>query len=207
MGECFMFRKGIRYAAPFIPAGYTVLEYIEADGTQCIDTGFKPNQDTRLVMDAQITDTATRHLFGARKSTSENLFFGACLTATTVRADYGATKNTHTVPSVLDRMLWDVGKDGCVIGDTSSTFTAATFSPGYAMALFAANTGGSISADTYKAKMKLYSCQIYDNGTLVRDFVPVKNSNGEAGLFDRMGLKFYGNAGSGAFIAGGEING
>lgn len=182
-----------------LPSGYTALEYIQSSGTQYIDTGFKPNQDTRLVMDAQITDSATRHLFGARTSASSNMFFAACLSANTVRADFGTKQNTHTVPSVLDRMTWDVSKTGCTIGDTSSTFTAETFSPNVTMALFASNTNGTIVVDTYKAKMKLFACQIYDNGVLVRDFVPVKNSNGDAGLFDRIGLKFYGNAGSGAF--------
>lgn len=183
----------------WLPEGYTLLEYIESSGTQYIDTGFIPNQDTRFVMDAQITDTATRHLFGARTAATSNMFFAACLSATTVRADYGTKQNKHTVTSVLDRMTWDVSKAGCTIGNTSSTFTAATFSPNVPMALFASNTNGTIVADTYKAKMKLYCCQIYDNGTLTRDFVPCINPDGEYGLYDKVNEQFYGNAGSSSF--------
>ena len=33
-----------------LPSGYTRLEYIESTGTQYIDTGFIPNQDTRIDM-------------------------------------------------------------------------------------------------------------------------------------------------------------
>ena len=52
--------------------------------------------------------------------------------------------------------------------------------------------------------MNLYSCQIYDNGTLVRDFVPCINGSGEVGLYDLVGKQFYGNAGTGVFT-GSEV--
>lgn len=39
-------------------------------------------------------------------------------------------------------------------------------------------------------------------GTAVRDFVPCKNSDGAAGLYDTVNGKFYGNAGTGSFTAG-----
>ena len=53
-------------------------------------------------------------------------------------------------------------------------------------------------------KAKLYYAKIYDhNGVLVRDFVPVKNAfTGEVGLWDNVTERFYGNAGTGVFLAG-----
>ena len=53
--------------------------------------------------------------------------------------------------------------------------------------------------------MKLYSCQIYDNGTLVRDFIAAKLSDGTVGLYDTVNSQFYSNAGTGTFIAGPEV--
>ena len=51
--------------------------------------------------------------------------------------------------------------------------------------------------------MKLYSMKIYDNdGNLVRNFVPCRNSYGEVGLYDWVTNQFYGNAGSGEFKFG-----
>ena len=38
-----------------MPSGYTEVEYIESTGTQYIDTGFTPNQDTRMLLDFQYT--------------------------------------------------------------------------------------------------------------------------------------------------------
>ena len=54
---------------------------------------------------------------------------------------------------------------------------------------------------------KLRSCKIYDNGTLVRDFIPCKNASGVIGLWDDVNSAFYQNAGSGTFTAGPEVIG
>lgn len=52
---------------------------------------------------------------------------------------------------------------------------------------------------------KLYSCQIYSDSNYVRNFVPCTNQNGEVGLYDLVNDVFYGNAGTGEFIAGPKI--
>lgn len=50
--------------------------------------------------------------------------------------------------------------------------------------------------------MKLYYCKIWDNGSLVRNFVPCKNTSGILGLYDIVNNVFYTNAGTGTFTAG-----
>ena len=52
----------------------------------------------------------------------------------------------------------------------------------------------------------MYSFRIYDGATLVRDFIPCKNTGGIIGLWDNVNSQFYTNAGTGAFIAGPEIH-
>lgn len=69
-------------------------------------------------------------------------------------------------------------------------------------------TGGTpdMGARQIVGKMKVYSFKMYDNNILVRDFVPVVRSrDGVAGMYDMVGHKFYTNAGSGSFEAGGVI--
>lgn len=51
----------------------------------------------------------------------------------------------------------------------------------------------------------LYSCQIYDNDVLIRDYVPCQGPSGDIGLYDTENNQFYGNAGTGTFTAGPEI--
>jgi len=68
--------------------------------------------------------------------------------------------------------------------------------------LFAINNAGTLQ--NY-ASMNLYSCEIYDNNVLVRNFIPCKNPEGVVGLYDSVNSQFYQNAGSGSFTAGPEI--
>lgn len=181
-----------------LPSGYTWLEYIESTGAQYIDTGFKPNNNTRVVMDITPVSVDGTHLFGSRSSNSASDYFLLLCTGGHYRDDYAADKLVTTItPS--GRVVIDKNKNSITIGGTTSTHTAASFTGAYPIALLASNTGGRV---TYFTKAKLYSCRIYSNGTLVRDFIPCKNASGVVGLWDDANSQFYANAGSGAFTAG-----
>ena len=59
---------------------------------------------------------------------------------------------------------------------------------------------------TLKA-MSIYYCKIYDNGTLVRDFVPMKNTTTDAGvMYDMVTGHIFGNSGSGNFTCGAVVS-
>ena len=62
--------------------------------------------------------------------------------------------------------------------------------------LFCTNTNDS---PLVFAKMNLYTCKIYDNDKIVRNYIPCVNPSGKAGLFDLVESKFYENKGSGEF--------
>lgn len=182
-----------------LPSGYGKIDYIEATGTQYFDTGFKPNQNTRVVMDIEVLATTQCAPFGARASQNGTTYTLFLLTATTGRTDYGTSKQTMTFSSILGRYTIDANKNVVTVNGVSITHTATTFSVDYNMFLLAVNTAGA--ASNY-AKVKLYSCKIYDNGTLVRDFVPCKNTTGALGLWDNVKSKFYANAGTGTLSTG-----
>lgn len=186
-----------------LPEGYKELEYIESSGTQYIDTGVKPNQDTRVVFDYFPVATKNTTMFGSRTSTSSNDRF-LVLHANNndkLRSDYGGT-NVDTGTKPTSRTVIDKNKAITTIGDRSWTNSAASFSGTYPMTLCALNNGGSI---TLKSSIRLYSCQIYDNGTLIRDYIPCTSAEGTVGLYDLVKKQFYGNAGTGSFQAGPEI--
>ena len=54
------------------------------------------------------------------------------------------------------------------------------------------------------AKIKLYSCKIWNDNILVRDFIPVLNKAGVPCLYDKVEEKFYYNQGEGEFLYGNE---
>ena len=64
-----------------------------------------------------------------------------------------------------------------------------------------ARTGGEGNT-----KIKLYYFKIYDNGTLIRDFVPCKvKADNSIGLYDRLTGVFYANMGTGTFTPGPNV--
>ena len=184
-----------------LPAGYTQTEYIQSSGSQYIDTGFKSNQNSRIVFDFTPVSVGQTHLFGSRSSNSSSDYFLTLCTGGYYRDDYAADKVVSDVaPS--GRIIINKDKNTAKIGEKSYIHTAATFSGAYSIFLFGSNTGGSLSA---ASSLKLQTCQIYDNGTLVRDFIPCKDASGAVGLYDLVEAKFYANAGTGAFTAGDAI--
>ncbi len=46
---------------------------------------------------------------------------------------------------------------------------------------------------------RIYYCKIYDDGVLVRDFIPVLDKEGTPSMYDKVEKKFYYNQGTGEF--------
>ncbi len=182
-----------------LPSGYTKLDYIESSGAQYINTGFKPNQNTRCVIDIENLSSAQAAFFGARVSQTAASFTYFSLTATTGRSDYGSSKQSMSFTNTVGRYTVDQNKNVCTANGVTATGTANTFQLTNNLYLMAVNQA---DAAIQNAKMKLYSAKIYDNGTLVRDFIPCKNAGGTLGLWDNVNSVFYANAGTGTFSTG-----
>ncbi|MBQ9657934.1 MAG: hypothetical protein IJV31_04100, partial [Clostridia bacterium] len=58
---------------------------------------------------------------------------------------------------------------------------------------------------SYYSSVSLKYFKIYINDSIVRDFIPCKNSEGKAGLYDLVKNKFYSSQTGTEFIAGNEI--
>jgi hypothetical protein len=189
---------------------YTFLEYIESSGTQYIDTGFMPNQDTRVKMDAQVRNLASTNIgafffgsgypiqqYGFEAYIFENVFCGVY---------NGTQSNGSKTFSVGQRVSIDFNKNTCnVLVDKTSyyskTFTYASFTSSVNLCLFQLPR-----QDKYYGQIYVYSCTIYDNGTVIRDYVPCKKKDGTVGLLDLVHYEFYEDTNGGSFIAGPEID-
>ena len=189
---------------PTLPEGYTELEYIESSGTQYINTGFTPNQDTRVVCDVVFpgtTGTSGKYVFGSRTTLTQNSY-----TYFSYNSKYETTYNTQDNVCyqnlITGRFIVDKNKNITTTNGTEYSHTYANFTCPGPLYLFALNNNGSLFGG---GSLSLYSCQIYDNEALVRDFIPCTDPSGAAGLYDRVGNQFYGNAGSGSFTAGPEV--
>ena len=183
-----------------LPEGYTEVQYIQSSGTQWINTGFKPNQNTRaaLTVDAK-PSTAAEWLFGARNGNTDRTF-GLLSFNSQYRSDYN--NSTEEYSTVTPSGKFTVDKDKNVTkfnGTIGVTARSGVFQCTYPMFLFANNNAGTAAGF---GSFKLYVCQLYDNGNLIRDFVPCIDPTGAVGLYDQVEGKFYGNAGTDVFLAG-----
>lgn len=180
------------------------VEYIESTGTQYIDTGFKPNNTTRVVMDIQVIKSGTFPFFGARYGNANDTFTVWMMSASTVRSDfYDNSAIEVNVSNVLNRMTIDKNKNVCSFGGILATNVNGSFQVPVDLLLLGIDTNGVI--DERKLSGRLYSCQIYDNGNLIRDYWPCLDENDVACLYDRVSDVYVYNSGSGVFVSGNII--
>ena len=180
-----------------LPEGYLRLSYIQSSGTQYIDTGFKPNKGTRVIMDVLSSTDTTAAFFGTRDSETTNAYILWQLSSTSIRSDYGAGQVQQTVDETRIRVTINKDRELCTFGSYPIQNEEEDFTCANNLLLLTASTGGTV--DTRKLSARLYSCKIYDDDLLIRDYVPVKNDSDQVGLYDLVEEKFYANAGTGAF--------
>nr|DAU13658.1 MAG TPA: hypothetical protein [Bacteriophage sp.] len=192
-----------------LPKGYTELEYLESSGTQYIDTGFNANQDTQVVMDCTLLSntTSAAAFFGARNedasSAQQSFIAWSTGNGASIRSDYFGDNLSATYSLVGRRIVINKNKNVCTFDDKTVTNKTNTGQLALSLYLFGIHSGAT--ANLRGAVMRLYSCKIYDNGQMIRDFVPCRSDSNILGLYDLVGKQMYPNNGSGSFIGGGEV--
>ena len=184
-----------------LPSGYIKLEYIQSGGAQYIDTGFIPNQDTTVIMDCKSTLGATvGSFFGGRVSYASRDFSMWNYSATSYLTNYAYTSKefsgTTSGRHVIEKNKNKTYIDGILLNEITYT----NFTSPVSLYVCATNENGSPDGRNFVGF--IYSCKIYDNDTLVRDYVPAKrDSDGAIGLYDLVEKKFYTNNGTGSFTS------
>ena len=190
---------------------YYPVQYIESSGTQYINTGFTHTSENAKVEISfavtSVTSASSWHtLFG-----SEGSSYGltAYINNGAVRLYAGSADKEASHSIVLNNRynLVATGKNNTITstinGVTQSASYNGTMQNGLAMALFANNSRSGVMQ---YASIRLYSCKIYENDVLVRDYVPWIDENGTACLKDKVSNTYYYNAGTGTFNAGAPIS-
>lgn len=200
---------------------YQQVEYIQSSGTQVILTECREFEKLKVVQDFQVVSGSG--LSGDRASAADwgqgdydlrlgilwrnnSIFYVQCGNNNIeVSFDY----NRHIVST--DNYTNTASFDGTSLTVTPSQLTSPDH-PYIQFPLFArvvtasSNPASQTNIITQYAAMKLFSCQIYKEGTLVRYFIPVyRRSDNEIGLLDIVNDVFYTNQGSGVFTKGNDV--
>lgn len=190
--------------------GFTAVDYLQSSGTQWIEMGIAPNQNTKAVLKIKINVFGSRgaSLIGSRTDANSNNQF------TTYIDDYGGTRflfrmdgqpkaiswtglttdKIYTVTLSGTEMKAEL-EDGTAV--FSQTFSVSDFTSTVTMALFRAK---SVSGDYFHGR--IYSCKHYNGNELIQDFVPCLDTNGVPCMFDLVSRKPFYNKGTGSFTWG-----
>lgn len=195
----------IEDAASRLPDGYTELEYIESTGTQWIDTDALPNQNSAIELKIEFTHdpaSAQEAIYGARTSDTKQFWAYYRYNSDAFAMRFGTTSTNYmlAMPAIGTHFINQTKNVFDVDGEQTSA-PMMDFTSTYPIYLFGVNNQGSVQ---YPASVRIFYCKIYDNGTLIRDFVPCTDPSSAVGLYDIVGQQFYANAGTGAFTAGPE---
>lgn len=162
------------------------IEYLESTGTQRINTGVSINK-TGLTAEIQFQETGT---------TGDKSVIGYYIDGVSYyqRAGGNSSKDFTYTPT------YSYGTKVVGVSSPNTQYNAS-----YYWTVFAKQRA-TTTYDSY-ATAKVFYCKLYDNGTLVRDFIPARvKATGKLGLYDKITKQLYTNAGTGKFIAGPDVN-
>ena len=168
------------------------------EGGAYIDTGIVPTNNTRVVVDFMYNGDRDTMIAGSNspefgikaqhvKKTFKGVYNGQEVSA--FGFDY-----TSRTRCLLD---FSVGHGFIIDGSSYGNVVSGSLSGSDSLCLFKA------SGDTYSTKGKLYSAQIYEGNSLIRNLVPyIRTDDGVAGLYDTINGGFYTSQSSVQFTAG-----
>lgn len=189
---------------------YQQVEYLESTGTQYIDTGVLLDNNSKVEMNFKyLASSSTARSFGPKN----NWLFMFTTQSGGITGKYQNSYGNNWGPSAnapqaitpsTNRHKLTQDKNKFYVDDELNyTFPNAEFKSNNTAIVFGAYYSGS----TKYSSMDLYSLKIYDNETLIRDFVPCyRKSDNKPGLYDLVNNEFYTNEGTEEFGIGAEID-
>ena len=207
-----------------LPSGYTEVEYITTEQNPSsntfayVETDVTPNENTRVVVDFQAVNpySVNRRVFGCGNCCYSGKAYilnmeqkvGASNSEYKYRCGNGSSWKTTNVKTDFNRHTADFNNNGVIYLDDVQIGTreSTPFTADASLWLFADKNGGTyVKQEFFMGRM--FSCQIYDNGSLVRNYVPCKrDSDNKYGMYDLVVGTFNANAsGETSFSGGTEV--
>ncbi len=209
LSDSALMERVIKYNGERFAEVDEVLPYIETTGGQYIDTGYAANLNTAVEVTFQ-TNSGNKWLFGSRTSggasntyavhvsSMNSIWFQMANDSSSTQFSVGNIKDKQTTITVNKDAAYLNGTQIGTVGRTS--FGDNTLS----LYLGVINVNGSGTDRPFVGK--IYSMRIWDNGELVRFFVPARDKDGNIGFYDLVTHQMFLNAGSGNFAYGHSIN-
>ena len=185
-----------------VPLPYdAVVEYIQGTGTQWINPQYTTTSNSIIVVDCQLSAIAAQKRIVGNITTgyfeiyingSSRWSFAS--NGSTYASSVSANTSRHTfkidnvaAKGYIDNTAVNIGRNAAKYYGTAEIFTRHT------------------ASDNRNCSGKIYSATIYEGTTPIRDFIPVRK-DGIGYLYDKVSGYLFGNAGTGDFTYGNDIN-
>lgn len=166
---------------------YVKLDYIEANGNQYADTGLVVNKSDNYKM--EVNAFFTNDAYGGCNGYMQFKSGISLNKKSTIKVEYSSNIEKIYVDGVLN---------------STDDWTTRYSETNVKLGLLRLGDMNNSWYDGETQKGQLYSCKIYKNNSLIRDYIPALRSDGIAGLYDSVNDTFTASSGSGNFIAGGK---
>ena len=200
--------------------GIEKLAWIQSTGTQYIDTLYKPRTNTILEMDIQFVENEYTKKPNNVVKGNDNNFFGVAFLDNLFSANFGETYTQYsqiyywnnipnspgsqiysqTYNNITDRSVMLIQNNKVDFLGITRELAPKTTNQDANMFLFGLNNIRKGTINYFKRyNMKLYSCKIYEDDILIKDFIPAKLGD-KIGLYDNVSKRFHENKGTGEFL-------
>lgn len=177
------------------------IEYLESTGTQWIDTGIVPDNDTGLCIKAYSSNSTDSYVVGLRNNSQKTRWCighasGGYYFAINVTNSYRCNQNP------LEMFLnYLNSKTFSVHGYGDRGLSSLSFVPAYNIRMFGS---AGVVASYSKWAGRIYYLQITQGESVVMNLIPVRV--GTVGyMYDKVSKQMFGNDGTGGFILGGDL--
>lgn len=189
-----------KQATAILPDTYQQVDYIQSSGTQYIDTGIVGKDTIKYqykFLQTEYNGNVTLGTMGTGSNNTSRMF----ITNSKLYLDiYGeSSRISQTFENLINTVHnWEIGNRYVKDIDTNTILISNT-----SLSSFSTTTNITICGTQTSSKQKIYGLKIYDNETIIRDFIPCyRKSDNVVGLYDLVNNVFYTNAGTGAFTYG-----
>lgn len=198
-----------------LPSTYQKVEYIYNTGaTQWIDTGVKPNSDTRILIKFNQLEYYWRldayvkyYFFGCKKNAAFMRRDSSSTGDAYMRYEWGDSDSSAT--GEVGIYTFDINRsNGSTYKNDEHWFTSqSTFSATNNYYLFAYNNNGTAVINSNFSHY-VYFFRVWQSRVMIRDMYPcyLKSNTQTVGMYDVINGQFYGNSGTGIFYKGPDID-
>lgn len=185
-----------------VPADCIELEYIESPSTQYIDTGIILNSNIKIEDwingEGLNGSDGTGSMFRFKYGFNNNYFLAYGSNVNFLKYSDNPKDLNIFYKFTMAKGIQKIEPD--ILSYTDNT-TLSSY-PTKTITLFALREGsGDMNYNKFSAS-KRQKCKIYEGETLIRNFIPVLDSNNIACLYDSVTQTFFYNQGTGSFNAG-----